>query len=352
MILIPGRQFTASFFHKLLYVTVDEVKRLGGNKKLFNRGAIKSMDFRNCINKNKRILMEGALGERLKREYGIEFDEQVAMAKLIYDEKSAVALANLWKKYIDIARRYQLPFMATTPTRRANYERVKAAGASEKIICDNVSFLRSIQKQSGIEMYVGGLMGCKGDAYTGEGALSEEAAFRFHSWAAECFRSAKADFLYAGIMPVLSEAAGMAKAMERTGLPYIISFTIQADGRLIDGTTIADAILYIDQVTERKPICYMTNCVHPSIVLKALSQPFNQNQMVKSRFLGIQANTSPLSYGELDGSVDLKCSEPEEFAQEMLKLKQVDDFKIWGGCCGTDNRHMECVARKLKQSGK
>ena len=306
------------------------------------------MDFQKCICEKNTILMEGALGERLKREYGLQFDEHVAMAKLIYEEKGAAALSDLWKEYIDTAGRYNLPFLATTPTRRANRERVEQAGGLDNIIADNVAFLRSIQKSSGIEMYIGGLMGCKGDAYTGEGALTEREAFHFHKWQADRFRDAKVDFLYAGIMPTLPEAAGMAKAMEQTGLPYIISFTVQADGCLIDGTTIADAIRYIDGVTQKSPVCYMTNCVHPSIVCRALIRSFNRNAMVRKRFLGIQANTSPLSYKELDGSVDLKCSEPEEFAEEMLKLLSIHPMKIWGGCCGTDNRHMECLARRLK----
>lgn len=306
------------------------------------------MDFRACMERHQTILMEGALGERLKREYGLTFDEQIAMASLIYDKKGAAALENLWKEYIDIARRYQLPFMATTPTRRANDLRIAMSGYGNSVIGDNVEFLRNIQRNSDIEMYVGGLMGCKGDAYTGMGALSEKEAFEFHGPTAKLFENAKADFLYAGIMPVLSEAAGMAKAMDKTKLPYIISFTVQADGRLIDGTTISDAICYIDSITDTNPICYMTNCVHPSIVYKALSHPFNQNEIVKKRFLGIQANTSPLSYAELDNSADLHCSEPEDFAAEMLKLSEITEFKIWGGCCGTDNRHLEFLAKGLK----
>lgn len=306
------------------------------------------MNFRDCINQNKFVLMEGALGERLKREYGLTFDEQIVMAGLIYEEKGASALTALWKEYIDIARKNQLPFIATTPTRRANKERIAKANCPEKVIADNVAFLKNMQRNCGIEMYVGGLMGCKGDAYTGEGALSEQEALDFHKWTVEQFYKAGVDFLYAGIMPVLSEAAGLARAIDDTGLPYIISFTIQQDGKLIDGTTIADAIRYIDSVTTNKPVCYMTNCVHPSIVCKALMQPFNRNETIRERFRGIQANTSPLSYAELDGAKDLHCSEPEDFADEMIKLKSVADIKIWGGCCGTDNRHMECVARKLK----
>lgn len=307
------------------------------------------MSFTDCMNQNKTILMEGALGERLKREYGLTFDEDVVMAALVYQEDGRMALTNIWNEYIDIAKKYGLPFIATTPTRRVNRERVEDSDYSEKIIEDNISLLREVQKASGIEMYVGGMMGNKGDAYTGKGALDEEEAYEFHKWEAERFVEAKADFLYAAIMPTLPEATGMARAMESTGLPYIISFTIQADGRLIDGTTISDAITYIDKVTERNPVYYMTNCVHPSIVRKALCQPFNQNNTVKTRFLGIQANTSPLSYAELDGSKDLKCSEPEDFAIEVMKLCDISNMKILGGCCGTDNRHMECMAKAVAE---
>lgn len=310
------------------------------------------MSFAECMETHSDILMEGALGERLKREYGLKIDGTVAMASLIYTDNGCTALSRLWNEYIEIAKKYKLPFLATTPTRRANFERVSTSVFSEQIIYDNVRFLKNIQANSGIEMYAGGLIGCKGDAYTGEGCLSEQEAEEFHWWAIEKFHKAEIDFLYAGIMPTLSEATGLAKAADKSGLPYIISFTIQENGKLIDGTPIADAIQYIDCKTENHPICYMTNCVHPSIVLKALSQSFNNIDVVKERFRGIQANTSPLSYAELDGAIDLKCSEPEEFAEEMMKLKGIGRIQLWGGCCGTDNRHMEAIASRLRKSNR
>lgn len=308
------------------------------------------MDFKQFLRENKAVLMEGALGERLKREYGIVFDEQVAMAGLIYEETGAIALTELWNQYMDIACRQKLPFIATTPTRRANQKRVAASRYSERIIADNVTFLRNIQKKSEFPMYIGGLMGCKGDAYTGAGALSEAEAEMFHAWTAERFCKAQIDFLYAGIMPTLPEAAGLAKAVDRMKVPYIISFTIQKDGRLIDGTAIADAIAYIDRITKNRPVCYMANCVHPRIVYQALIQPCNDFEIIKERFRGIQANTSPLSYAELDHAEELHSSEPEVFAEEMMKLQEIADIQIWGGCCGTDQRHMEQVAKKIREN--
>lgn len=306
------------------------------------------MNFKTCIDSNFPLLMEGALGERLKREYGLDISGYVAMADLIYSEKGQRALETLWQQYISIAHKYDLPFMATTPTRRANKERVFASGYDRTIILDNIEFLRRIKEASNVEMFIGGLMGCKGDAYTGDGALGIEEAHVFHHWQAQLFKEGKVDFLYAAIMPVLTEAAGMAKAMSDTDIPYIISFTIQRDGKLIDGHTIDYAIRFIDENVPHKPICYMTNCVHPDIVYEALVHEFNQTETVRTRFIGIQANTSALPYSELDGSCDLKSSSPLDWARGMMKLKSESNFRIFGGCCGTDNRHIEEIAKMLQ----
>jgi S-methylmethionine-dependent homocysteine/selenocysteine methylase len=218
----------------------------------------------------------------------------------------------------------------------------------ERIIEDNVRFLQEIKRKAQVNMFVGGLMGCKGDAYKATDILSIEDAQEFHSWQVNLFKEAGVDFLFAGIMPVLSEAIGMAKAMESAELPYIISFMIRDDGKLIDGTTINDAILNIDNATIQKPICYMVNCVHPIILKKSLSYPFNKTSLVKERFHGIQANTSPLSPEELDNSSDLKSSDSVSLASDIMDLYDHFIPKILGGCCGTNNTHIEEIAKRLK----
>ena len=291
--------------------------------------------------------MEGAVGERLKREYGMPFDDTVALANILYRQGGKEALGAIWAQYIDVAKKYNLPFIATTPTRRANKERVFRAGYDEAIILDNVCLLRRLRDTSDVEMYVGGLMGCKGDAYTATEILQPDEAEEFHSWQADLFMQAGVDFLYAAIMPALPEAIGMARTMERTALPYMISFMIRENGKLLDGTTMNDAISQIDNSVHRRPVCYMVNCVHPDILYKALSHGFNQTLLVKQRFHGIQANTSALSPAELDDSAELKYSDCTELARSMQKLTALVALRIVGGCCGTDNTHIEAMARLM-----
>jgi S-methylmethionine-dependent homocysteine/selenocysteine methylase len=307
------------------------------------------MDITSCLQNNRTILLEGALGERLKHEYGLSPDKDVAWAYLVYTESGRNALRSLWGGYIATAQKYGLPFAATTPTRRVNQARVTNSHYNQDIIQDNVRFLKDIQASSGIELYIGGLMGCKGDAYKGTDVLSACDAFAFHSWQAGLFAEAGIDFLYAAIMPALPEAIGMAQALAQTRLPYLISFMIRDNGRLIDGTAIHDAIERIDGETEHKPLCYMTNCVHPTVLFKALSAEFNQTALVRERFCGIQANASPLPPEELDVSVDIVTSDGVELANGIMELKEFIKLKIVGGCCGTDHTHMEQIARFISQ---
>lgn len=305
------------------------------------------MKFLDGFHNNSILLMEGSIGLRLKMEYGIYPEEYVAQASQIYHDKSRQALEEIYGQYIKIAEEYGHPLMLITPTRRANEQNVLLSDYDENIIRDNVLFLQKLRDKSSADIYIGGLMGCKGDAYKATDVLSDQEGYEFHSWQAMQFLEAGADFLYAGIMPALSEAIGMAKAMEATGLPYIISFMIRDNGKLMDGTTINGAIIAIDAATVQNPICYMTNCVHPLVLGKALAYSFNQTEAVRKRFMGIQANASALSPEELDNCGELKTSDGKSLAQDMLELRNQYNFKIFGGCCGTNQTHMEEMAKRL-----
>jgi hypothetical protein len=132
------------------------------------------MDFETCYSNADAILMEGAVAERIKHEFNMELNEKTALAGLIYTEKGRAALTSIYTEYLHIAEKHHLPFIVTTPTRRANHIRVKEAGYDEKIIYENAAFLQNLQKNAGTTMFTGGLMGCKGDAYTASEALSAD----------------------------------------------------------------------------------------------------------------------------------------------------------------------------------
>lgn len=312
-------------------------------------------DLKLCWQTQTLFLMEGALSERLKHEFHLAVDGPAGMAGLVREKKGREALGILWRQYLAIACRYGMPLLAATPTRRCDRERAASAGLLDgegktSIFEENLALLCEIRDEADRQnalMFAGGMLGCRGDAYTGFGCLSAEEALKLHCWQAKLLRDAGADFLYAALMPCLPEAIGMAQAMAETGLPAIMSFTLREDGCLSDGTSLDTAIAVIDAETLPKPLFFMTNCIHPSLVIKALSQPFNRTERVRKRFLGIQANASALSYKELEYSAVTRQSHPEELAKDMLKLKNNFGMRLFGGCCGTTNIHMEAIAKAL-----
>src|ERR1700677_4447443 len=101
-----------------------------------------------CLRDSRTVLMEAALAERLKREHGLAPDVDVELASLVYELAGRRALRLLWSLYAQIASDNQLPMLATTPTRRANHERVQKSGFDERIIGDNVAFLLGDRESS------------------------------------------------------------------------------------------------------------------------------------------------------------------------------------------------------------
>jgi len=308
------------------------------------------MHFEKQFHSSGFILTEGAIVERLKNEYNATLDHHINHAGLIYEPQNILAI--LYRQYIEVAQKYDLPIMLMTPTRKVNFESIKhSAYADRSIIADSCSYLKGLRSEYPNfchKIFIGGLLGCKGDAYHAEGALEIEESYEFHKIQVAEFTGAKVDFLFAGIMPAISEAVGMAMAMAKSEIPYIISFMVRKNGCLLDGTSIEEAIRKIDGDVNPRPICYMANCIHPVNLKLALEQEVNLNSPRLARLLGIQANTSSLSPEELNNSGVLIRENFDTMIDEMCYLIKKYNFKILGGCCGTDDIFLEKLSKKLK----
>ncbi len=310
------------------------------------------MNFTKAVSFFPHIITEGSIVERLKREFNYPLDELLSNALMIYDESGKVLLEKIYREYINIAESSNLPIMLLTPTWRANKERTAIVNVDMKIInTDAFAFVDKIRKSYGSfsEMiYIGGLTGCKGDAYKPGEALSEEEAFSFHKEQMQILSSAGVDFLFASTLPALSEAKGIAHSMSVTNLDYVISFVIRDNGKLLDGTSIIDAIRIIDGSVSSPPIFYLTNCIHPDVLHKSFHNLEDKDGILRKRLFGIQANASCKSPEELDTLEELDADTPANWAKGMVDLNKKYNLKILGGCCGTDARFISSIVDLLK----
>ncbi|MGF7050792.1 S-methylmethionine-dependent homocysteine/selenocysteine methylase [Paenibacillus sp. DS2015] len=291
------------------------------------------------------IMTEGAVVERLRREFKVELDPYLVHSGFIYNSSNREILRGIYKGYIDIVYKRELPILIFTPTRRANEERLVQAGFNNiDINGDCVRFLSQIRDEYGNfakKIYIGGIMGCKNDAYKAQESLETDEAERFHRFQAEALSNAGVDFLYGATLPAYVEALGLAKAMAKTKKPYILSFVIRNDGKLLDGTSLHEAFVGIDSSVNPKPLGYMVNCIHPSVLERSLQENWNSNIIVKQRLLGIQSNTSSKSPEELDNSSSVESDDFESLIDTMVALHFEYGLKVMGGCCGTNNKHIE-----------
>ena len=310
------------------------------------------MNFIETVMKASPVITEGAIIERIRRDASVQLDPYIMHAGLIYEAEGRKALEKLYRQYLDIGRAYDLPIITCTPTWRANPDRISHAGfkKDEDVNGDCFRFLSAIRSEYGEyakQIFIGGLIGNKGDAYSPVNALSEDESASFHLFQVKSLFEAGVDFLIAVTLPAASEAVGMAKAMAACGLPYILSFVVRSPGLLLDGTPIHEVVAKIDAVVNPEPFCYMINCVHPTIFEAVFKFESGISEIIGDRVLGFQANTSSLSPEELEGSFQLETEDPDIFAESMIYLCKRFGTKILGGCCGTDNRHIESLAKRI-----
>jgi len=299
------------------------------------------------------FLTEGAVIERLRRDSTLALNPHVLHAGFIYDERGREALRRLYRQYLDIGSAFDLPMMVCTPTWRANPVRLRRAGLAHRDVNgDAVQFVASIRDTCGSyakRVFVGGLVGVAGDAYKPEEGLSTEQAVEFHDAQARALAAAGADLLLAATLPNAGEAQGIAMAMAACPVPYVLSFVLGRNGELLDGTPLHDAVAGIDAAVSPRPLFYMVNCVHPTVFEVALRSVAAHSRQIRDRVIGFQANASAKSPEELEGLGYVDADPPEMLADGMARVYRRFGTKILGGCCGTDQRHIEWIARRAKE---
>ncbi|MBU0640413.1 MAG: homocysteine S-methyltransferase family protein [Planctomycetes bacterium] len=295
------------------------------------------------------ILTEGALIERLRRNPAARLDPHVEHAGLIYEPAGRAALGRLWRGYLDVGRDHDLPMIVCSPTWRASSDRLRAAGfgPGDDVNGDGVRCLAAMRDEYGDyarHVYIGGLSGCRGDAYCPAEALSEDEATVYHQPQMHALAAAGVDFLMAATLPAAGEAIGLARAMAECQVPYVLSFVVRPSGTLLDGTPLSEAVTRIDRCVSPAPLAYFVNCVHPT----AFAAAMRRSAGVRERVLGLQANTSPRPPEDLDGRETLDGEAPGVFADALLDVQREFGTRILGGCCGTDERHIRCIAEAVR----
>lgn len=295
------------------------------------------------------FMTDGGLETTLVFHEGIELPLFAAF-DLLKDARGTEVLRRYFSHYAALARSHGLGVVLESPTWRANpdwgaklgYDLAALAEANRAAIRLLLEIRDAFEGDAPI--VISGNLGPRGDGYSPAQRMSAREARDYHAWQIGVFAETDADMVAAFTMNYVGEAIGVATAARGCGMPVAISFTLETDGRLPSGDTLAEAIERTDGETGGYPAYYMINCVHPEHFAGVVGGYGPWRERVR----GLRANASRRSHAELDESSDLDDGDPVELgAQYRAIASALPRLAVVGGCCGTDHRHVDAICRAL-----
>lgn len=273
-----------------------------------------------------------------------------AFFPMLRTTEGRAAMKEYFAPFIKTARQNNAGYILDTNTWRANPDWAGLLGHDlddlAAINREAVAFADELRRDfgAGVNVLINGVIGPRGDGYDPSALMTADEAEKYHGFQIGVFAKSGVDMVSALTMTNAPEAIGIARAAGDRGLPCVISFTLETDGRLPTGQTLAEAISEVDAQSPRRPAYYMINCAHPDHFRDVLGQGGDWTR----RIHGLRANASRMSHAELDECEELDDGNPQELGQQYAELRRLlPQLNVVGGCCGTDHRHVAQICDAL-----
>jgi S-methylmethionine-dependent homocysteine/selenocysteine methylase len=292
------------------------------------------------------FLTDGGIETTLIFHRGLDLPEFAAF-DLLKDDRGAEELRRYFLPYLELAKQHGAGFVLESPTWRASprwgaeigYDEAGLDALNRKAIA-LMAELRDGYEPDFSPIVISGCIGPQDDGYDPTQILSADEAAEYHSTQIGTFADTEADMVAALTVTYVEEAIGITRAAEAVGIPAAISFTLETDGRLPSGQSLAEGIGQTDAATGGGPAYYMVNCAHPTHFESVLGGSWT------TRIRGLRANASTKSHAELDEATELDDGDPEDLGGRYARLRnQLPELNVLGGCCGTDDRHVAQICR-------
>jgi S-methylmethionine-dependent homocysteine/selenocysteine methylase len=263
-------------------------------------------------------------------------------------------LRDYYQDYLHHAKAGGTGFILESPTWRASRDWGRQLGYAPEELADinrkAIAMLEELRTQwtdAVTPILISGCIGPRGDGYQVGEAMDTNTARHYHQAQIDTLSNTAADMVSAFTISYTAEAIGIVKAAQRADIPVVIGFTVETDGRLPSGETLAAAITQVDRATQGGPAYYMLNCAHPTHFEEALTADAAWVQRIGA----VRANASSKSHAELDEATEIDIGDIHALADHYAALRSLlPGLKVFGGCCGTDHRHVGAICESVLQA--
>jgi homocysteine S-methyltransferase len=297
-------------------------------------------------------LTEGGQETEIMYRFGHELPE-FAMYPLLDNPTAMADLRGMYSRVLDAAAEHGFAVMLSGLDYRASPDWGTKLGYSRQGLANalqqSIDFLRDVARpyEGQIsQILIGGMIGPRGDAYALNHTITADEAEDYHSFQIETLKGAKVDFMSAVTFNNVPEAIGVARASAKLGVPLYISFTLDSNHRLKSGPSLKEAIEAVDvEAGDARPDFYGINCSHPLEFEPALEPG---DWILRLRCL--RPNASAKDKVDLCKIGHLEDGNPLELGMQMGDLaRRYTHIDIWGGCCGTWDKHLSEIARNVRK---
>ncbi len=295
------------------------------------------------------FLTDAGMETDLIFNHGIEI-RGFASHTLLPDETGRAAMADYFRSFLSLANDMDAGFIFGTQTWKAHMHWADDLGESEADLkaanFESVAFSRALMQEfagNAGPIVLEGTVGPIGDAYAPESDVAIQQAEDYHIRQIGWLADAGVDMVTALTFTQSSEATGFVRAAKTVGIPSVVSFTVETDGNLPTGQSLDAAIEAVDEATDAGPAYYMINCAHPDHFCHVLEE-----RDWARRIHGLRCNASRKSHAELDNSETLDPGNPAELGGQYGSIFEAMPWlNVFGGCCGSDLRHVREIARAV-----
>ena len=295
------------------------------------------------------FLTDAGIETDLIFNHGIEIREFAAHT-LLPDAQGRHGLENYLRGFLELARQTGAGFVLDSQTWKAHMhwagDLETNADELRAVNREAIDFIAGLREEFATDnepIVLNGVIGPRGDAYAPDAAVAAEEAESYHSQQLGWLAETQIDMVTALTFTQSDEAVGIVRAAAQVDLPIVVSFTVETDGRLPTGQLLSDAIEAVDEATNAAAAYFMVNCAHPD----HFSHVFEDATWAR-RVRGLRCNASRKSHAELDESETLDDGDPVELAAQYKALAtRMPWVNVFGGCCGSDLRHVTQIARAV-----
>lgn len=297
---------------------------------------------------------DGGLETDLVFHHGVHLPH-LAAHPLLDTADGRSLLTDYYLGYAAVAARAGARLLLETPTRRANPHWIAILGGHRddvrRVNIESIVFLAALGESllaTGVlpagpdddygSFRVSGSIGPRGDRTHPDHRGSADELAAYHDQQVTAFAESGAERVTAYTLTTVAEAVGVVRAARAHDLSVSVSFTVETDGRLPDGTPLGEAVAALWE--QAAPDGLLVDCAHPSHIARALADDVAWT----SRVTGLRVNASRLSHAELDAAEDLDEGDIPELVSEHAQLAaRLPRLEVVGGCCGTDVRHVAAL---------